>query len=148
MFRYLSTVEFGTVLERATAFEGQTTCAGRMAAGITLGLHGLRCTEVCGLRVNDLDASRGALHVDTLKHGVPRDVDLKPRIAAWLAKLAHGNAASAPLFRTCRGRTSYPNQFQRAWQRSFIVCGTRRLSACGWRRRICGSCGASSATRA
>jgi integrase len=117
MFRYLSGTEFDTVRERATVYEGATSCAGRMAAGVIMGLHGLRCSEVCGLRVTDLDAGRGALHVDTLKHGEPRDVDLKPRIALWLAKLAHRQPASAPLFRTCRGRALHPNQFGRAWHR-------------------------------
>ena len=117
MFRYLSDPEFDEVRKRATTFEGMTTCAGRMAAGVVLGLHGLRCSEVCGLIVNDLDAGRGALHVDTLKHGEPRDVDLKPWIATWLAKLTHGKPASAPLFRTCHGRAPHPNQFGRAWRR-------------------------------
>jgi integrase len=109
MFRYLSDAEFDTVRERATEYEGETRSAGRMAAGVILGLHGLRCSEVCGLRVTDLDAGRGALHVDTLKHGEPRDVDLKPRIATWLAKLAQGQPASAPLFRTCRARALHPS---------------------------------------
>lgn len=117
MFRYLSPPEFDVVRERATAFEGKTNSAGRMAAGVMLGLHGLRCSEVCGLRVNDLDAARGAIHVDTLKHGEAREVDLKPWIAIWLAKLAHGKPPASPLFRTSRGRALHPNQFGRAWRR-------------------------------
>lgn len=117
MSRYLSGAEFEVVRERATILEGETNCDGRMAAGVMLGLHGLRCADVCGLRLTDLDAGRGALHVDTLKHDVPREVDLKPRIATWLAKLAHGEPASSPPLRTCRGRPLHPNQFQRTWQR-------------------------------
>ena len=72
MFRYLNAEEYEVVRERATAFEGQVGSAGRTAIGIMLGLHGLRCAEVCGVCVKDLDSSRGALHVDTLKQ--PRTV--------------------------------------------------------------------------
>jgi integrase len=117
MFRYLSEAEFEIVRKRAKVFRGQTNCAGRIAAGVLLGLHGLRCAEICGLTVGDLDDGRGAIHVDTLKHGVPRDVDLKPRITSWLAQLAKGKATSAPLFTTGRGRPLHPNQFSRAWRR-------------------------------
>src|ERR1022692_1534914 len=121
MFRYLSEPEFDTVRERATVFEGQTNSAGRTAAGIILGLHGLRCGEVCGLNIGDLDANRGALHVATLKHGEPRDVDLRPRIAAWLSRLAIGKPASSPLLRTARDRELHESQLQRAWRRlSFL----------------------------
>ena len=117
MFRYLSDPEFELVRGKATDFEGRIDSAGRSAAGVILGLHGLRCSEICGLVIGDLDADRGALGVHSLKHGSPRVVDLHPRVAAWLARLAAGRENSASLFRTMRGKRLHPNQFGRAWRR-------------------------------
>ncbi len=116
-FSFISDAEFETVRERATGFEGRTDCQGRIAAGILLGLHGLRCGEVCGLDVGDLDKVRGAIHVETLKDGEPRDVDLKPRVVAWLSMFCTGKDADEPLLRTGRGYELHESQLQRAWRR-------------------------------
>lgn len=117
LFRFLSNAEFDTVLKRASAFEGETSCRGKTAAGTILGLHGLRCGEVCGLRVNDLDTAQGALFVATLKKGRRRAVEIEPRFAQWLGRLARGAHASATLLRTCRGRALDTSHFRRAWHR-------------------------------
>jgi integrase/recombinase XerD len=117
MFRFLATAEFNTVLDRASLFEGQTNCAGKLAAGVILGLHGLRCGEVCGVKVRDLESTQGILFVATIKKGRPRTVEIEPRIADWLALFGRGFPAASPLFRTCRGNRLHTNQIQRGWSR-------------------------------
>jgi integrase len=62
MFRYLSDAEYDTVRERASTFCGKTNCAGRMAAGIVMGLHGMRVGEVCSLLVKYLDCGKLSIH--------------------------------------------------------------------------------------
>ena len=117
IFRFLSNAEFDIVLQRASQFDGNTDSAGRAAAGIMLGLHGLRCGEVCGLRVNEFSSVHGAIFVRTLKNGAPRKVEIEGRFAQWLAKLAHGVPGSASILRTGSGRGFDTSHFRRSWHR-------------------------------
>jgi len=117
IYRFLSGTEFTTVLQRASRYEGEITCAGRNAAGIILGLHGLRCGEVCGLKVGDLDAAQGAVFIATLKKGRRRAVEIEPRLACWLTRLARGASAASPLLRTGNGHPMDTSHFRRAWHR-------------------------------
>jgi integrase len=117
IIRIMSDAEFDTVMSRAARLEGETGCAGRNAAGVMLGLHGLRCGEVCGLKAEDLDTGQGLLFVATLKKGRKRIVEIEARFALWLARLAKGVAPAAPLLRTCRGRQLDTSHFRRAWHR-------------------------------
>lgn len=102
-FRYLSDAEYQTVMERAGEYEGRIDPEGRSALMIILGLHGLRCGEVCGLIVDDIDLGGRTINVDTLKKGRPRTIDLEPRILHWLCKFAEGKPEDALIFTTRTG---------------------------------------------
>lgn len=117
MFRYLAPNEYDVTLQHVANYEGEIGPAGRVAISILLGLHGLRCGEVCGLIVGDFDPGRGATHVATLKKGRPRSVDVERRLAIWLGRLCAGQPRSAPILRTCRGRPLHTSQLQRAWRK-------------------------------
>jgi len=103
-------------LERVAGFEGDIRPAGRVALGILLGLHGLRCGEVCGLVVGDFDPGAGAIHVATLKKGRPRSIDVEIRLAFWISRLCTGQPKTAPIIRTGRGRRLHESQLQRRWR--------------------------------
>ena len=77
--------------------------------------HGLRCEELCGLRVRDLQSRRGVPHLRVLGKGSKvRHVSAHPlaleRIHDYLQAAGHGDDADGPLFRPLknsagRGRT-------------------------------------------
>jgi site-specific recombinase XerD len=70
--------------------------------------HGLRCEELCRLKVCDLQDRRGVKHIRV--HGkrdkvrfVPAHVAALERIATYLEAAKHGDELGAPLFQAIRG---------------------------------------------
>ena len=71
--------------------------------------HGLRCEELCRLKVRDLHDRRGVKHIRV--HGkrdkirfVPTHVSALDRIAEYLERAGHGDELDAPLFRAVKGQ--------------------------------------------
>jgi site-specific recombinase XerD len=69
--------------------------------------HGLRCEELCRLKVRDLQDRRGVKHIRV--HGkrdkirfVPAHVVALERICAYLEAVGHGDQLDAPLFRAVK----------------------------------------------
>jgi len=66
--------------------------------------HGLRCEELCGLRVRDLESRQGVPHLRVLGKGskvryVPAHPLAIERIHAYLQAAGHGEDPDGPLFR-------------------------------------------------
>jgi len=66
--------------------------------------HGLRCDELCGLTVEDLEERRGVPHFKVLGKGskiryVPIHAAAGALIHGYLEKAGHGDDGKAPLFR-------------------------------------------------
>jgi integrase len=80
--------------------------------------HGLRCEELCGLRVRDLQSRQGVPHLRVLAKGskvryVPAHPLALERIHDYLEAAGHGGDAHGPLFRPLknpvgRGKTDRP----------------------------------------
>ena len=85
--------------------------------------HGLRCEELCGLRVRDLQSRQGVPHLRILGKGskvryVPAHPLALERIHDYLQAAGHGEDADGPLFRPLRnpagrGRTDRPLTLRR-----------------------------------
>lgn len=88
----------------------------RDALAVALGLHGLRVSEVCKARRDDLSVAGQTLQVKTLKRGRPREVPLDASIVRALLVWRAGDATEWLLFTRCRQQV-YPTQFQRAARR-------------------------------
>ena len=65
--------------------------------------HGLRVSELCSLRWNQVDLDTGLLHVRRLKHGIPSVHPLHAPELRALRKLQRESVASPYLFVTERG---------------------------------------------
>jgi site-specific recombinase XerD len=70
--------------------------------------HGLRCEELCRLKVRDIQDRRGVKHIRV--HGkrdkvrfVPAHVAALERIATYLETAGHGDQLDAPLFGSVKG---------------------------------------------
>ena len=80
--------------------------------------HGLRCEELCGLRVRDLQSRQGVPHLRVLGKGskiryVPAHPLSLERIHKYLQAAGHGGDADGPLFRPLKnpagqGKTDRP----------------------------------------
>src|SRR5437868_2424345 len=80
--------------------------------------HGLRCEELCGLRVRDLQSRQGVPHLRVFGKGskiryVPAHPLALQWIHAYLAAADHGQDMEGPLFRPVKnpagqGRTDRP----------------------------------------
>ena len=80
--------------------------------------HGLRCEELCGLRVRDLESRQGVPHLRVLGKGskvryVPAHPLAIERIHAYLQAAGHGEDPDGPLFRPLKnpaghGHTNRP----------------------------------------
>src|SRR5689334_19400206 len=80
--------------------------------------HGLRCEELCGLRVRDLQSRQGVPHLRILGKGskiryVPAHPLALERIHEYLQAAGHGEDTDGPLFRPLknpagRGKTDRP----------------------------------------
>ena len=76
--------------------------------------HGLRCEELCGLRVRDLQTRQGVIHLCVFGKGskiryVPAHPLALQRIADYLAAAGHGNDVEGPLFRPLKNPTGQGN---------------------------------------
>jgi type 1 fimbriae regulatory protein FimE len=65
--------------------------------------HGLRVSELCSLRWNQVDLEAGLLHIRRLKHGIPSVHPLHAPELRALRKLQRESEASPYLFMTERG---------------------------------------------
>ncbi|HEX9709171.1 MAG TPA: site-specific tyrosine recombinase/integron integrase, partial [Candidatus Thermoplasmatota archaeon] len=107
--KYLSPEETGRLLEAAQKSRRN------FAILVTLGYTGLRVSELCSLRVEDLDFGGRTL---TVRHGkgdkdrvVPLDEKCTLALRAYLAE--EGMPPSGVLFRSTRGQPLYPRAVQR-----------------------------------
>ncbi len=72
--------------------------------------HGLRCDELCQLKVRDLHLRRGVLHLRVHGKGskiryIPAHASALEKISDYLEAAGHGEDQSGPLFRPERNRT-------------------------------------------
>ena len=72
--------------------------------------HGLRCEELCYLKVRDIQDRRGVKHLRIHGKGdkirfVPAHVAALERISTYLEAAGHGDQSDGPLFRAVKGRT-------------------------------------------
>jgi site-specific recombinase XerD len=72
--------------------------------------HGLRREELCGLKVCDIQARRGVLHLRVHGKGnklryLPLHVGSAERIHVYLEVAGHGDVPNAPLFQPARRKT-------------------------------------------
>ena len=84
----------------------------RDALALMLALHGLRVSEVCQARIDDLDAPNCLLFIRTLKKGKRRTVRLHPTLIYALLKW-RGQVNHLPLLFTGPGRPIFPSHLQR-----------------------------------
>jgi type 1 fimbriae regulatory protein FimB/type 1 fimbriae regulatory protein FimE len=79
--------------------------------------HGLRVSELCSLRWNQVDLEAGLLHVRRLKHGIPSVHPLHAPELWALRKLQRESQASPYLFVTERGSPMTADGFRKLLSR-------------------------------
>jgi len=89
-----------------------TRCQVRDALGITLGLHGLRVSEVCRSTIASLDVLAGELTPPILKRGRERRIPLDPSVVRALMTWRNGSTCPWLLF-TGKGQQIYPTHLER-----------------------------------
>lgn len=87
----------------------------RDAAACLLGLHGLRITEICRLRVRDLRRKDATIWVRTLKGGPAARTPLAPHAAKILQPYARGRRSSERLLATPTGKPLQDRNLRRRW---------------------------------
>lgn len=87
----------------------------RDAIAVCLALHGMRCGEVTGARLVDLDVEDGLLDVETSKRGNNRTIELHATLVAAILAWRAGSANEWLLF-TRTGRRIATSQLRRSWQ--------------------------------
>lgn len=79
--------------------------------------HGLRVSELCSLRWNQIDFEAGLLHVRRLKHGIPNVHPLRATELRALRKLQRESEPSPYLFVTERGSPMTTDGFRKLLSR-------------------------------
>ena len=87
----------------------------RDALAVTLGLHGLRVTEVCNLVIDDLDKADRTIYVATLKDGRDRVVGLGRGVCEAIVRWRAGSDAKPLLFNVL-GRSLSSNHLRLAFK--------------------------------
>ena len=102
--------------------------------------HGLRVSELCALRWDQVDLNNGLLHVHRLKHGIPSVHPLRGPELRALRKLKRESKPSAYLFVTERGGPITAAGFRKLFSRiaqgsslSFSVHPHMLRHACGYK---------------
>ena len=102
--------------------------------------HGLRVTELCALRWDQVDFKNGLLHVHRIKHGTPSVHPLRGPELRALRKLQRESESSAYLFITERGGPMTTAGFRKLLSRtaqdsslSFSVHPHMLRHACGYK---------------
>lgn len=76
---------------------------------------GLRISEAVDLRIDDIDRSRGVIHVPRGKGGKPRQVKLSPTLYGWLRKYwSRTRPPGSYLFADSKGRCPTPATIREA----------------------------------
>lgn len=93
----------------------------------TLFAVGLRLREACQLRVEDVDALRGVLHIRRAKGGFQREVPLQPTLADLLkGHLSNRGVGGAWLFSFKAGHAPDPDHVRRYFRAAVRTCGLAR----------------------
>ena len=102
--------------------------------------HGLRVSELCALRWDQIDFDLGVLHVRRLKHGIPSVHPLRGPELRALRKLKRESKPSAYLFVTERGSPFTAAGFRKLLSRiaqlsslPFSVYAHMLRHACGYK---------------